>query len=263
MKRVSLTAVLLLGLLAAGCDQQKDEADTGVVLEGKTMGTQWRVSLPGVTAAQAAALREKIQQRLDNDDQELDRKRFAVVALQSDRTTQPQPISSNMADIITVALRIGRLTDGAMDITVGPLVNLWGFGPDQQPPHTPSLADIAAAKALTGLRHLQVIERADGARLQKDLPWLYVDLSTMGEGFATDHLARLMEEEDHRLSGVGGRRGADARRQRRRQSPAGGDSETHRPENAAQALVDLQGTASAPPAAIATIMNWTADAFRM
>ena len=84
MKRVSLTAVLLLGLLAAGCDQQKDEADTGVVLEGKTMGTQWRVSLPGVTAAQAAALREKIQQRLDNDDQELStRKRFAVVALQS------------------------------------------------------------------------------------------------------------------------------------------------------------------------------------
>lgn len=102
MKRVSLTAVLLLGLLAAGCDQQKDEADTGVVLEGKTMGTQWRVSLPGVTAAQAAALREKIQQRLDNDDQELStwKKDSLLSRFNQDRTTQPQPISSNMADIL-------------------------------------------------------------------------------------------------------------------------------------------------------------------
>ncbi len=244
MKRVSLTAVLLLGLLAAGCDQQKDEADTGVVLEGKTMGTQWRVSLPGVTAAQAAALREKIQQRLDNDDQELStwKKDSLLSRFNQDRTTQPQSISSNMADIITVALRIGRLTDGAMDITVGPLVNLWGFGPDQQPPHTPSLADIAAAKALTGLRHLQVIERADGAWLQKDLPGLYVDLSTMGEGFATDHLARLMEEEgitDYLVS-VGGAvltRGANVGGKAWRvaiQKPTD-------QENAAQALVDLQG----------------------
>ncbi len=37
-----------------------------------------------------------------------------------------------MADIVTTSLRIGAKTDGAMDITVGPLVNLWGFGPEQQ-----------------------------------------------------------------------------------------------------------------------------------
>ena len=244
MKNVSLAAVLLLGWLAAGCEQQKEEADAGIVLEGKTMGTQWRVSLAGVPAAQAAGLREKIQQRLDADDHELStwKKDSALSRFNQDRTMQPYPISSNMADIITVALRIGRLTDGAMDITVGPLVNLWGFGPDQQPPHTPSQTDIAAAKALTGLRHLQVTERADGAWLQKDLPGLYVDLSTMGEGFATDHLARLMEEEGiaNYLVSVGGAVLS------RGHNPAGSpwrvaiQKPTDR-ENAAQALVDLQG----------------------
>lgn len=43
------------------------------------------------------------------------------------------PVSEAMADIVTTLLRIGAKTDGAMDITVGPLVNLWGFGPEQQP----------------------------------------------------------------------------------------------------------------------------------
>ncbi|MBW6087626.1 FAD:protein FMN transferase [Escherichia coli] len=43
-----------------------------------------------------------------------------------------------MVDIVTTSLRIGAKTDGAMDITVGPLVNLWGFGPEQQPVQIPS-----------------------------------------------------------------------------------------------------------------------------
>lgn len=244
MQKVVLAAVGLLASLIAGCDRQQDKLDAGAVLQGKTMGTQWRVSLAGVPADRLATLREKIQQRLDADDQELStwKKDSMLSRFNQYRGTAPQPVSSNMADIITVALRIGRLTDGAMDITVGPLVNLWGFGPDKQPPHTPSEADIAAAKALTGLQHLRVTERAEGAFLQKDLPGLYVDLSTVGEGFATDHLARLMEEEGiaNYLVSVGGAvlsRGHNAAGKAWRvaiQKP------TDR-ENKAQALVDLQG----------------------
>ncbi|WP_275553816.1 FAD:protein FMN transferase ApbE [Mixta sp. Marseille-Q2659] len=244
MKKIALTAVMLLGLLAAGCDQQNATSDKGLVLTGKTMGTQWRVSLAGVPAGRADALRAKIQQRLDQDDHELStwKKDSVLSRFNQRRDNQPQPISHNMADVIISALRIGRLTDGAMNITVGPLVNLWGFGPDKQPLHTPSQAEITAAKALTGLQHLQVIERADGAWLQKDLPALYVDLSTMGEGFATDHLARLMEAEgiNNYLVSVGGAvltRGRNAAGKAWRvaiQKPTD-------QENAVQALVDLQG----------------------
>ena len=44
-------------------------------------------------------------------------------------TTDPWPVSEAMADIVTLSLRIGAKTHGAMDITVGPLVNLWGLWP--------------------------------------------------------------------------------------------------------------------------------------
>ncbi|MBN6029966.1 FAD:protein FMN transferase ApbE [Pantoea ananatis] len=241
--KINLLFVALMSLLM-GCDDTSSKAHDAMVLEGKTMGTVWRVSLAGVEAGRRAALQQRIQQRLDADDAELSTwKPTSVLSrFNQSRATTPQPVSENMADIVTIALRIGKKTSGAMDITVGPLVNLWGFGPDKQPSHIPDDSQIAAAKALTGLQHLRVIQGGEGQWLQKDLPGLYVDLSTVGEGFATDHLARLMEQEgiNNYLVSVGGAvlsRGMNAQNQPWRvaiQKP------TDR-ENAVQARVDLQG----------------------
>lgn len=241
--KINLLFVALMSLLM-GCDDTSSKAHDAMVLEGKTMGTVWRVSLAGVEAGRRAALQQRIQQRLDADDAELSTwKPTSVLSrFNQSRATTPQPVSENMADIVTIALRIGKKTSGAMDITVGPLVNLWGFGPDKQPSHIPDDSQIAAAKALTGLQHLRVIQGGEGQWLQKDLPGLYVDLSTVGEGFATDHLARLMEQEgiNNYLVSVGGAvlsRGMNAQNQQWRvaiQKP------TDR-ENAVQARVDLQG----------------------
>ena len=208
------------------------------------MGTFWRISLAGVAPERKASLQKAVQQQLDEDDRQLSTwKNDSVLSrFNQYRGSDPQPVSENMADIVSLSLRIGRKTAGAMDITVGPLVNLWGFGPDKQPVKEPTQAQIDAAKALTGLQHLRVIQKAEGAYLQKDLPGLYVDLSTVGEGFATDHLARLMEKEgiNSYLVSVGGAvltRGQNAQGQPWKvaiQKP------TDR-ENAVQAVVDLQG----------------------
>lgn len=208
------------------------------------MGTFWRISLAGVAPERKASLQKAVQQQLDEDDRQLSTwKNDSVLSrFNQYRGSDPQPVSENMADIVSLSLRIGRKTAGAMDITVGPLVNLWGFGPDKQPVKEPTQAQIDAAKALTGLQHLRVIQKEEGAYLQKDLPGLYVDLSTVGEGFATDHLARLMEKEgiNSYLVSVGGAvltRGQNAQGQPWKvaiQKP------TDR-ENAVQAVVDLQG----------------------
>lgn len=237
--------ILLISVLAAslsGCDRQ--ETRSALVLEGKTMGTVWRVSLAGVDPGRQADLQHAIQQQLDQDDQTLStwKKDSVLSRFNQYQGSDPQPVSADMADIVVEALRIGKKTEGAMDITVGPLVNLWGFGPAKPPAHTPTDAEIAGAKAQTGLQHLHVIQSVEGQWLQKDLPALYVDLSTMGEGYATDHLARLMEQQgitDYLVS-VGGAvlsRGKNASDQPWRvaiQKP------TDR-ENAVEARVDLQG----------------------
>lgn len=214
------------------------------VLEGKTMGTFWRVSVMNVDETRVSELRGKIQSQLDADDQLLStyKNDSALMRFNQSQSTSPWPVSEAMADIVTQALRIGYKTNGAMDVTVGPLVNLWGFGPNKQPVTTPGQAQIDDARAITGLQHLMVINQSGQQYLQKDIPDLFVDLSTMGEGYAADHLVELMTKEgiSRYLVSVGGAlvsRGLNASGQPWRvaiQKPTD-------QQNAVQAIVDING----------------------
>jgi len=241
-------AMLVATLFFAGCDSATQAtqapASAPVVLEGKTMGTYWRVSVVDIDAARAEKLRSRIQTQLDADDQLLStwKNDSALMRFNLSKSLSPWPVNEAMADIVTTSLRVGAKTQGAMDITVGPLVNLWGFGPDKQPVQIPTQAQIDAAKAKTGLRHLTVINQAGRQYLQKDLPELYVDLSTVGEGYAADHLARLMEREGiaRYLVSVGGALNSRGMNAEGRPWRVAIQKPTDR-ENAVQAVVDING----------------------
>ncbi len=232
-------------LLLTGCDKPPVQPGAPAwTAEGKTMGTFYRVTVADAPPEALVGLKEQISQLLEQDNHELSTYQSdSSLSLFNQYTgTDPQRIPTGMADIISTALRIGVKTEGAMDITVGPLVNLWGFGPDKQPVKFPDQQHIDAARQLVGLRHLKLSEDIQGQWLQKDLPGLYVDLSTLGEGYATDHVASLLEKRgvNRYLVSVGGAvisRGLSAAGQPWRVA-------IQRPtdkEAAAQAIVDLQG----------------------
>ncbi|MBW9402180.1 FAD:protein FMN transferase ApbE [Leclercia sp. EC_58] len=243
--RVGLLATLFM---LAACDapapSAKSETAAATVLEGKTMGTFWRVSAIDLSAARAEELRGKIQAQLDGDDQLMStyKNDSALMRFNQSKSTSPWPVSEAMADIVTESLRVGYKTNGAMDITVGPLVNLWGFGPNKQPVKTPDQTQIDDARAQTGLQHLTVINQSGKQYLEKDIPDLFVDLSTVGEGYAADHLARLMAEEGipRYLVSVGGAlvsRGMNASDKPWRVAIQKPTDE----QNAVQAIVDING----------------------
>ena len=181
-------SVLATFLFLTACDSStqpaKIDAPAATVLEGKTMGTFWRVSVMDIDKSRAEELRGKIQAQLDADDQLLStyKNDSALMRFNRSSSTSLWPVSEAMADIVTEAMRVGYKTNGAMDVTVGPLVNLWGFGPNKQPVTTPDQAAIDDARARTGLQHLAVISQYGQQYLQKDIPDLFVDLSTVGEG---------------------------------------------------------------------------------
>lgn len=243
-RAIRLVCVIAGVTLLSSCDNVTEKTPNTLVIEGKTMGTFYRVSLAGVDNSREAALRQQIEAQLAEDDHQLSTYKDDSVLSRFNQYqgSVPQPISAGMADIIVTSLRIGQKTSGAMDITVGPLVNLWGFGPQKQPIKTPTDAQIDAARQKIGLQHLRVIQQEDGQYLQKDLPNMYVDLSTVGEGYATDHLARLIEGNgiSNYLVSVGGAvvsRGYNAKGnpwQVAIQKPTD-------KESAVQAIVDLQG----------------------
>lgn len=231
----------LCALLAA-CDDASSRPQ--IDIDGKTMGTFYSVKVSGDVAIGKQELQRQIDTVLEraNDDISTYRADSVLSRFNRNVSLEPQPIPRGMADIVLMAQRIGRDTGGAMDITVGPLVNLWGFGPDKHPVKVPEQAQIDAAKQRTGLQYLKLISDNRGEWLQKDLPGMYVDLSTLGEGYGADELVRLMNRHGitNYLVSVGGAvssRGVNGQGKPWRvaiQKP------TDR-ENAVQALVDLHG----------------------
>ena len=98
-------------------------------------------------------------------------------------------ISEDMAYVIDRALLISKMTAGEYDVTIGPLVNLWGFGPGTREDKVPSQAAIDAAKTRIGYEFLTLNAR----RLKKEKD-IYVDLSSIAKGYGVDEVARVLRE---------------------------------------------------------------------
>jgi thiamine biosynthesis lipoprotein len=99
------------------------------------------------------------------------------------------------AELITVldsALTLSRESSGAFDVTVGPLVNAWGFGPvNLDGPDGPSADELAALLTRVGYQLLEI--RSTPAALRKTAD-IYVDLSAIAKGFGVDRVAQLLQQ---------------------------------------------------------------------
>ena len=100
-------------------------------------------------------------------------------------------VSPNLFGVLAEGQRIGALSGGVFDITVGPLVNLWGFGPDPKPEGAPSPEAIRLARERVGAGLLSL--REDPPAVRKARGDLYVDLSALGEGEGADRVAAYLE----------------------------------------------------------------------
>lgn len=94
----------------------------------------------------------------------------------------------------SAALDVSLMTQGAFDITVGPLVNLWGFGPTNMTNELPSNEEITAAQTNVGYEKLET--DCDYASLRKASAGIYVDLSGWAKGYAVDEIAALLDADN-------------------------------------------------------------------
>jgi len=161
------------------------------------MGTTWSVTLvpgpDGLRDGEAEALRRAIAGYLEliddrmstwNPDSELSR-------LNRSSSPEPFPVSVETFEVLEWASRVTRETDGAFDITVGPLVDAWGFGTDADvPPPTADVVD--ALRAHTGMDLLEL--NPEGPSVRKRHPDVRGDVSALAPGYAADGIARLLGE---------------------------------------------------------------------
>jgi thiamine biosynthesis lipoprotein len=104
------------------------------------------------------------------------------------------PLSDDLHFVINEAISVSMLTEGNFDITVGPLVNLWGFGPSTQTQHIPAASDISDALSRTGFQNINL--RSALTAIQKVKSNIYIDLSGIAKGYAVDKLAEYLERQN-------------------------------------------------------------------
>ena len=183
------SVIAAVALLLAGC---RAVTPPETLLQGETMGSAWTVKIAGVLPAPAAQLQAGAQARFETVDQALStyRPASALSRFNADESGDWVSIDAELGTVLAYALSLARRSDGAYDVTVGPLVNLWGFGPDPAKNRVPDDAAIGAARARVGWRKVEV--DATQTRARKG-PGVRVDLSSLGKGRGVDRVAEYLD----------------------------------------------------------------------
>ncbi|WP_303721532.1 FAD:protein FMN transferase [Malonomonas rubra] len=186
-----LRLLLFAAVLLCACSQQPET----VQLHGATMGTTWSVSLHSLPdGIKFAELKQQVQQRLDRVNELMSTYDPASEISRFNRSTSLDwfPLSTETAEVIALSLEISALTDGAFDISVGPLVELWGFGASERDKQLPT--DEQVLKVLDGVGYRKLELRRQPAAIRKKHPQVQLDLSAVAKGFAVDLLAELLKQ---------------------------------------------------------------------
>lgn len=109
------------------------------------------------------------------------------------RSSAPFAVSTDTLRVFEIAQQVSALTDGAFDITVGPLVNAYGFGPESFDHRLPPEATIAALQKTIGYNLLEV--DSDAGTISKRRPEVYCDLAGVAKGYGVDVVARWLEDQ--------------------------------------------------------------------
>jgi len=166
--------------------------------DGQTMGTAYTVKIAGVTPTDQlrAELRAVVERRFDEINRQMSHylPDSELCRFNRNPSTAPVKVSAEFARVTRRALELAGESGGAFDPTLGPLVSIWGFGPEKCSGNVPDAGQIAAAQRLCGARHLRV---TDADELQKDISGLQLNLGAIGKGYAADEAARVLRDRGY------------------------------------------------------------------
>lgn len=198
--------LLLLIITLAGCSERDRPLDSPVTLEGEIFGTFYQVTIADpLTRREADELESGILDELETVDAAMStwREDSELSVFNEAPLGEWQPLSDELIEVLAIGQAVAEASDGAFDMTIGSLVNLWSFGPEARPREVPDEATLAARLAEIGPDSLEVDAQSLQARRLRDVT---VDLSAVAKGHATDRVAAYLTQQalDHYLVNLGG-----------------------------------------------------------
>jgi len=197
-------SLLLLLFSLTACTEQ--ETKQPVRLQGQIFGSFWLATLPDDwTPEQVKILRAGIQGELNKvdlamstykPDSELNRFNQAPL-------NEWIQISAPLFEVFNTSQSVALASQGAFDVTLGGLVNLWSFGPEARPETIPSSSLLEERLVETGYKYLELDTEQQAARRTRNS---FVDLSGVAKGYAVDQVAQWLQQQgvSNFLVNVGG-----------------------------------------------------------
>lgn len=176
-------------------------------LDGRTMGTTYHIT--AVVGPSVALAENTLQMRVDKALENVNQIMSTYIAdselsmLNNISVNQPIIVSQALFDILLLSQNISEQSAGAFDVTVGPLVNLWGFGPNKSLDKKPGPDAIADAQARVGFQQVLLDEEKRQVVKESNVT---IDLSAIAKGYGADVIATLFKQvgiEDYMIE-VGG-----------------------------------------------------------
>ncbi|MCT8159136.1 FAD:protein FMN transferase [Pseudoruegeria sp. SHC-113] len=191
-----LLPALIAPFALSACLFSTDEPEP-VRLVGETMGTTYSVTVvdmpEGLEAealhADIEAVLARVNAQMSNWDPNSEVSRF-----NASTDLGAQPVSAEFAYVMEAANGIHLGSGGVFDVTLAPLIELWGFGPKKPGEPIPTDAEILAA--LSDVGQLSLLTLAEGPTLKKEKPGVSVNLSAIAKGYGVDEVAALVASKD-------------------------------------------------------------------
>ncbi len=163
-------------------------------VSGPTMGTTWtaRLVAPAGATTVVAAARDSIAARLEQVNRSMSTWDPESEISRFNRSSGPDPfpVSVGFVDVVRQAELVSQATGGAFDVTVAPLVGLWGFGADGSPGQPADPAALPEVLRHVGYAKVEIV--GDGRALRKTDPEVSVDLSAIAKGYGVDRAAEAL-----------------------------------------------------------------------
>ena len=205
-------SVLILSIFTTACSNTSEQQISKI--SGPTMGTQYHISWVSNKqdshdlALEAKAIQDQVDQLLIafNKSMSTYDPQSELSLLNHNFKLGWQEISEDLYTVLQMSLDINKQSNKAFDVTVGPLVNLWGFGPDKRQFQAPSQQDIDALLGQVGSEALELRTTESGLFQLRLKQARYIDLSAIAKGYAVDVLGILLQNQgiDQYLVEVGG-----------------------------------------------------------
>lgn len=187
----NMIVLLVLLSMVSGCSGENEP----VRLQGKAIGTMYSIVAYGFSGS-VADLEKGVEKvvadvnsamSLFSPDSELSR-------FNARHEVDWFPVSQKLAEVVRSAKDVSTLTNGAFDITVAPLVNLWGFGPDKRPDVVPADSDIEKVLGNVGAHFVEM--RQEPPALRKLKPKITLDLAAIAKGYCVDAVSNWLESQN-------------------------------------------------------------------